>query len=170
MKRRTFLVALVCALTGCKNKERAAREARREELVAFMHGNTADAAIAAAIAKARETLPEFLAVLKNPGSGQAQFMVRRRFPTDQPDKQQILIVNHVTYDGKLLHGQLDDNTARPGSGTNREGTVAFPPEDICDWMFNDNGKAAGGYMLRALKLKLTEKEWSAYAERIVFKD
>ena len=135
-----------------------------------MHGNTADADIAAAIAKARETLPQFLAVLKSPGSGQAQFMVRRQFPTDKPDARQILIVNNVTYDGKLLHGKLDDNTARPGSGTTREGVVSFPPEEICDWMYNDNGKAAGGFMLRALKLKLTEKEWSAYAERITFKD
>ncbi len=162
-----LLAVVLCAFTGCKNKE---KEARRDALRDFMHGNTGDPEITAAIAKARATLPEFLAALKAPASGQAQFLVRKEFPSDKPDKRQILIVNHVTFDGKLLHGKLDDNTARPGSGTPRDGNVSFPPEEICDWMFNDNGKAAGGYMLRALKSKMTDEEWSRIAAQITFKD
>ena len=162
-----LLAVVLCFFAGCNNKEKAAR---REALIDLMHGNTADADMAAAIAKARAKLPAFLAVLKAPGSGQAQFMVRREFPTDKPDKRQILIVNQVTFDGKLLHGKLDDNTARPGSGVVRDGIVSFPPEEICDWMFNDNGKAAGGYMLRALKNKMTEQEWEKIAAQVTFKE
>ena len=162
-----FLAIALGLLAGCGNKEKVAR---REALIDLMHGNTADADIPAAIAKARATLPEFLAALKAPASGQAQFLVRREFPSNKPGKRQILIINHITYDGKLLHGKLDDNTAHPGSGIPRDGVISFPPEEICDWMFNDNGKAAGGYMLRALKSKMTEEEWSRITAQITFKE
>lgn len=162
-----FLAIALGLLAGCGNKEKVAR---REALIDLMHGNTADADISAAIAKARATLPQFLAALKSPASGQAQFLVRREFPSDKPGKRQILIVNHITYDGKLLHGKLDDNTAHPGSGIPRDGKISFPPEEISDWMFNDNGKAAGGYMLRALKSKMTEEEWFRITAQVTFKE
>jgi uncharacterized protein YegJ (DUF2314 family) len=35
-------------------------------------------------------------------------------------------------------------------------------------MFNENGKAVGGYMLRVLKQKMNEKEWSSYGKIITF--
>ena len=159
-------VALCCG-TGCRNKEKAAR---RDQLIDLKNGNTGDEDIAAAMQKARDTVGDFLAVIQAPGTNQIQFMVRREYPTDIPGKRQILIVNNVTYDGKLLHGTVDDKTVRPGHTIPRNGSVSFPPEEICDWMFNDNGKAAGGYMLRALKKKMTEQEWAGIAAQITFKD
>jgi uncharacterized protein YegJ (DUF2314 family) len=161
------LCAALCGTVGCRNKE---KEARRDQLIDLMHGNTGDADIAAAIKKSRETVGEFLAVLKSPGPNQRQFLVRREFPTAVAGKVQILIVNNVTFDGTLLHGKVDDNTSRPGSGIARGGDVSFPPAEVCDWMYNDNGKAAGGYMLRALKLKMTPDEWSKIAAQVTFKD
>jgi uncharacterized protein YegJ (DUF2314 family) len=37
-------------------------------------------------------------------------------------------------------------------------------------MFNEDGKAVGGYMLRALKAKMTEEEWRGIASQITFKE
>jgi uncharacterized protein YegJ (DUF2314 family) len=37
-------------------------------------------------------------------------------------------------------------------------------------MFNEDGKAVGGYMLRALKAKMTEDEWAKIAAQITFKE
>jgi uncharacterized protein YegJ (DUF2314 family) len=161
-----FLCAFGCA--GCQ--DRKVKEARRLELVALMHGNTADPEMKAAIEKARATLPVFLGALKAPKAGQRQFMVRKAFPTKEAGKQQILIVNNVTLDGAMLRGVLDDNTAVPGSGVDPKGAVTVKPEEICDWMFNEDGKAVGGWMLRALKNKMTDEEWAGIARQIEFKD
>ncbi|MEK0450464.1 MAG: hypothetical protein RL088_2732 [Verrucomicrobiota bacterium] len=168
--RIAALLLLISFGAGCRSKEKEAILARRAELIDLMHGNSGDADIEAAIQKSRATLGVFMEALKAPRPGQSQFLVRREFPTETAGKRQILIVNDVTYDGKLIHGRLDDRTALPGSGAPRNGLVSFPPEEICDWMFNEDGKAAGGYMLRVLKQKMTPKEWQSYAEKITFKE
>jgi uncharacterized protein YegJ (DUF2314 family) len=58
----------------------------------------------------------------------------------------------------------------PGSGIELDGKVSFKPEEICDWMYNEDGKAVGGWMLRALKKKMTEEEWAGIARQIEFKE
>ena len=167
MFRTRILLALsVFLFTGCKDK---AKEQRKSDLRALMHGLTEDADIRAAMEKARATSPQFLAALAKPASNQSHFMVRKIFPAKDA-KQQILWVVDLTFDGTLLHGRVDDNTAQPGSGLAKDGRVSFPPADICDWMFNEDGKAVGGYMLRALKNKMTEEEWAKIAAQITFKE
>jgi uncharacterized protein YegJ (DUF2314 family) len=164
---RCVLAALcVASFAACKNKE---KEQRRTELRALMHGTTADRDIQAAMAKARATLPEFLKILQKPAANQRQFMLRAIFPAkDAP--QQILWVTDLTYDGTLLHGKVDDNTAKPGSGIGPDGKVSVPADRVADWMYNEDGKAVGGYMLRALKAKMTPEEWAPFEEKFTFKD
>ena len=166
---RTLFTFALCAflLTGCKDK---AKELRRDELRALMHGNTDDADIRAAMETARATVDEFLAAVQKPAANQKQFMVRKAYPTLEAGKQQILWINSVTYDGTLLHGVADDKTATVGAGIPLDGRVAFPPAEIADWMFNEDGKAVGGFMLRALKNRMTEDEWAKIAQQITFKD
>jgi uncharacterized protein YegJ (DUF2314 family) len=167
MSRTLILLALTALLfTGCKDK---AKEQRKADLRALMHGLTDDADILAAMEKARATSTEFLAALQKPAASQRQFMARKTFPAKDA-KQQVLWVVDLTFDGTLLHGRVDDNTAQPGSGIPKDGRVAFPPAEICDWMFNEDGKAVGGYMLRALKAKMTEEEWAKIAAQITFKE
>jgi len=167
MFRPLILVALSAFLfTGCKDK---AKEQRKTDLRTLMHGLTEDADIRAAMEKARATSGEFLAALAKPAANQRQFMVRKIFPAKDA-KQQILWIKDLTFDGTLLHGHVDDNTAQPGSGIAKDGIVSFPPVEICDWMFNEDGKAVGGFMLRALKGKMTEDEWAKIAAQITFKE
>ena len=136
-----------------------------------MHGNTGDAELTAAMEKARATVGEFLTALQKPAPGQSGFIVRKTFPTKDATRQQILLVNFITYDGALLHGKVDDNTFQPGSGVPPDGVVSFSPSEIADWMFNENGKTVGGYMLRVFKTKFPEDwEKARYGERIQFKD
>ena len=68
-------------------------------------------------------------------------------------------------------GSADDNTSQPGSGVPPDGVVAFSPNEIADWMFNENGKTVGGYMLRVFKTKFPE-DWDKvrYGEKIQFKE
>ncbi len=161
------LVLTVLVFSGCKDK---VKEQRRDDLRALMHGNTDDPDIRAAMEKARATVGEFLAALQKPAANQKQFMVRKAYPTLVAGRQQILWINSVTYDGTLLHGVADDKTATVGAGIPLDGRVAFPPAEICDWMFNEDGKAVGGFMLRALKNKMTEDEWAKIATQITFKE
>ena len=171
MSRTLILVAFTALLfPGCKDPAKAAKDKRRDELRALMHGNTDDPDIRAAVEQARATSGEFLAALQHPAPNQQQFMVRKAYPTREAGTQQILWINQVTFDGTLLHGVADDKTASVGAGIPLDGRVAFPPAEICDWMFNEDGKAVGGFMLRALKKKMTEDEWAKIAERITFKE
>ena len=167
MSRTLLLLALSAFLfSGCKDK---AKEQRKTDLRALMHGLTEDADLRAAMEKARATSPQFLAALQKPAPNQKQFMVRKAFPAKDA-KQQILWVVDLTFDGTLLHGRVDDNTSQPGSGLAKDGRVSFPPTEIVDWMFNEDGKAVGGHMLRALKAKMTEDEWAKIAAQITFKE
>ena len=165
---RTLLTLALCAFlfTGCKDK---AKEQRKADLIALMHGNTGDPDILAAIAKGRATSGEFMAVLQKPAANQSHFMVRKIFPAKDA-KQQIFWITDLTFDGTLLHGRVDDNTAQPGNGLAKDGKVSFPPTEIVDWMYNEGGKAVGGHMLRALKGKMTEDEWAKIAAQITFKE
>ena len=114
MSRTLLLLALaVLFLPGCKDPAKAAKDKRRDDLRALMHGNTDDPDIRSAMEKARATV---------------------------------------------------------GAGIPLDGKVSFPPREIADWMFNEDGKAVGGFMLRALKTKMTEDEWAKIAERITFKE
>ncbi len=168
MSRTLLLLALSAfLLSGCKDK---AKEKRREDLRALMHGNTDDPDIRAAIEKARTTVGEFLAAVQKPAPNQKQFLVRKAFPSREAGKQQILWINQVTFDGTLLHGVADDKTAAVGAGIPLDGKVSFPPAEVCDWMFNEDGKAVGGFMLRALKNKMTEDEWEKITAQITFKE
>ena len=174
MFRILLLVALYSSVaflfSGCKDPAKAAKDKRRDDLRALMHGNTDDPDIRAAMEKARATTGEFLAALQKPAANERQFMVRKAYPTREAGRQQILWINQVTFDGTLLHGVADDKTATVGAGIPLDGKVSFPPSEIADWMFNEDGKAVGGYMLRALKKKMTEDEWAKIAERITFKE
>ena len=168
MLRKLIPLALTALLfPGCKD---AAKDVRRDELRALMHGNTDDADIRAAMEKARATVGEFLVALQKPAANQKQFMVRKAYPTLEAGRQQILWINNVTYDGTLLHGVADDKTAVVGAGIPLDGKVAFPPSEIADWMFNEGGKAVGGYMLRVLKNKMTDDEWAKIAQQITFRE
>ena len=65
MSRTLLLLALSALLfSGCKDPAKVAKEKRREELRALMHGNTDDPDIRAAMEKARATSGEFLAALQ----------------------------------------------------------------------------------------------------------
>jgi uncharacterized protein YegJ (DUF2314 family) len=163
-----WAIAALCltALPACKNK---AKEERRAQLRALMHGTTGDADMQAAIKKARETVPDFLRALQSPAANQRQFMVRTIFPATD-GQQQILWVTDVSYDGKLLHGRVDDNTSRPGSGIGPDGKATVQPTQIADWMYNEDGKAVGGHMLRVLKTKMTPEEWAPFERQFSFKD
>ena len=173
MSRTLLLLALSTSVAflfpGCKDQAKEAKEKRREELRALMHGNTDDPDIRAAMEKARATTGEFLAALQKPAANQKQFMVRKAFPA-KDGKQQILWINQVTFDGTLLHGVADDKTVTVGAGIPLDGKVSFPPGEIADWMFNEDGQAVGGFMLRALKKKMTEDEWAKIAAQITFKE
>ena len=168
LTRYLLVVACAFAFTSCKDK---VKEERKIALREFMHGNAGDAELTAAMEKARATVGEFLTALQKPAPGQSGFIVRKTFPTKDATRQQILLVNFITYDGALLHGKVDDNTFQPGSGVPPDGVVSFSPSEIADWMFNENGKTVGGYMLRVFKTKFPEDwEKARYGERIQFKD
>ncbi len=81
MLRKLIPLALtVLLLPGCKDK---AKDVRRDELRALMHGNTDDPDIRTAIEKARATVGEFLAALQKPAANQKQFLVRNAYPTHE---------------------------------------------------------------------------------------
>jgi uncharacterized protein YegJ (DUF2314 family) len=143
----------ILTFSGCSNKE---KQARHDAMVEFMHGNTPDPDMAAAIAKSQATLKDFLAALQHPKPGQTNFLVRAIFPAEK-GKQQILWINSLTFDGEKLHGKADDNTAKQGSGIPKDGAATVELSKVADWMYQEGNKAVGGWTLRVLKKKFPEE-------------
>jgi uncharacterized protein YegJ (DUF2314 family) len=156
---RCALLALCMAgLPACKNKE---KEQRKADLRALMNGTIEDPEMKAAMQKAQESVPEFLDALRKANPEDKDFILRKKFPAGG-EAQQTLMVTELTFDGTNVHGTIRDNLAKPWEGAPKDGKVTVAPGEIVDWMFFRKGTVVGGFMLRALKKKMTEEEWKGY--------
>lgn len=123
-------------------------------------------AMRAATEKARESINEFIAQLRNPRPTISYFAVKARFEDNGTIEH--LWLNFVSFDGKEFEGNVanDPVTLRTISFGK---TVRVPPERISDWMIIDGGILVGGYTLRVLRERLSEPEKRAFDEKGGFK-
>src|SRR5687768_2052752 len=94
-----------------------------------------DAAMNAAVVRARETLPQFLAALKSPTPAQRDFAIKAGF-TDG-DATEYMTVTSVRPDGPGFRGTLNnDPTAL--RNVKRGDEVSVGPDRVVDWSYVDN--------------------------------
>ena len=125
-----------------------------------------DPEMGAAMAKARETLPQFISALQLPSPAQSDFTIKVGF-TDGGDTE-YMWVTPVTYDGTKFNGKLDNQPVQVRNVKHGD-PVSVEPARVADWMYVEDGKLVGGYTLRILRDRMTPEQRRKYDESRTFK-
>ncbi len=119
-----------------------------------------------AVQKARKSLAKFLSAVRSPAAGQTDFAVKRPFV--QGDKIEHIWLRDVTYDGKVLHGVVD-NVPVEVKNVSLDAKTSAAPGEISDWMYLEKGRLVGGYTIRALYRSLSPKEKREFEKQAGFR-
>ena len=162
MRLRLLCAALVLAgAVACE--DRAAGGKRPRNVVAVEEG---DPEMNAAVAKAQETLPQFISALQLPAPNQSDFTIKIGFK-DGEDTEYMWL-SPVTYDGAQFKGKLDND---PVSVRNVKigDEITVGPDRVVDWMYVQDGKLVGGYTLRVLRDRMSPQQRRQYDQSRSFK-
>jgi uncharacterized protein YegJ (DUF2314 family) len=97
---------------------------------------------AAAVRKARETLPEFLALAKAPRRSTTYFAVRTSIYDGA--RAEVLWVSSLVFRDGNIAGKLD-NPPRLLKTLKIGDTISVSENSILDWMYLDSGKIKGNF-------------------------
>jgi uncharacterized protein YegJ (DUF2314 family) len=135
---------LLSALFGCDREGATTSPAPAR----VMTVEEADPEITAAMARARETLPEFIAALRAPTPAQSAFTIKA--PFRDGERTEYMAIAPLTFDGEGFHGTLQDQPVSLHNIKLGE-QVTVEPGRVADWSYVDGGKLVGGYTLRVLR-------------------
>jgi uncharacterized protein YegJ (DUF2314 family) len=108
----------------------------------------------AAIAKARETLPQFWQSFEHPKPGESDYALKVKI-TDKNGTEHFWVIDLQRKDGKIF-GTIN-NDPEMVKNVKMGDRIEIPEPDISDWLFIRNQKMAGNYTLR-VELKRAPKE------------
>lgn len=114
-----------------------------------------DPEMLAAIAKARETLPDFWQVFQKPEHGESDFSLKVPIK-DKHGTEYFWLIQIERKDGKVS-GTInnDSDTVKKVKYGDR---ISFEEKDIADWLYLRDGKMVGNYTVRPLFKKMTAKD------------
>src|SRR4051812_22496581 len=124
-----------------------------------------DAALNAAIGRARGTLPAFWASYGAPKPSETGHSLKVRFPYGTNNGEHIWMadvkkIGDGRYSGKFA------NEPRHLPGKHAGDMIEFSQADISDWMFMRNDKIVGGETIRALLKSLPKADADALRARL----
>jgi len=154
MMRHELTLLLVCVLlSACARKGEADSEKSKDEVV---YVKSEDPGMAAAIAKARDTLGTFKTALAAPPPHTERYAVKVGFPYGKDNREHIWMrepkFTEATVSGKIMNEPVDVPDLKFGQD------VTAPAADISDWMYVENGVLRGGYTMRVLLDKMAPEE------------
>ena len=171
MYPRGYLLVAAAAVvisTGCKRKSAGQSVIHRtgEPDVAVVDAE--DAEMNAAILQAQQTTKSFLQILVAPMPNQTDFSVKRPYPAKGSSDKEHIWISHLSFDGNLLHGTIENDPV--GIEHLQLGDpVSFPPAELSDWMYLEDGKIVGGYTTRVSYNHMTAAEKADFDRRLHFK-
>jgi uncharacterized protein YegJ (DUF2314 family) len=144
------------ALTGLLMLSHCGRRApaERQDQITFVPAD--DSAMQGAIERARATVP-------NPSATQTFASVK--LPLWEGETVEHVWLSGVTYDGERFHGRID-NDVETLRGWRLGDTVSVVADSISDWLVIDDSIATGGFSIRVLRDRLSDREraqWDADA-------
>jgi uncharacterized protein YegJ (DUF2314 family) len=137
------------------------RPAERQDQITFVPAD--DSAMQGAIERARATVPELLRRLRNPSATQTFASVK--LPLWEGETVEHVWLSDVTYDGERFRGRID-NDVELLRGWRLGDTVSVVPDSISDWLVIDDSIATGGFSIRVLRDRLSDRgraQWDADA-------
>jgi len=143
----------MAAVLGCSKKNADATISISEN----------DAEMNAAIAKARETLPQFWLLFDHPQNSETDFCLKVMIK-DKDQVEHFWAVDIERKDGKVF-GVINNDpefvrTVKIGE------RIEIPASDISDWLYEREGKMYGNYTLRVLMKHMSKKEAEAYKQML----
>jgi uncharacterized protein YegJ (DUF2314 family) len=133
--------------------------AERDELFYVPHD---DPQMAAAMRKARATLPEFLALARAAKPPTEGFSVKVAIP-DGSGAEYFWIFPFEEKDGRIT-GKIN-NTPRSTRKVKMGQTIEFKQSEIVDWLYFDDGKMKGNYTACALLKREPKQQAEAFKQR-----
>jgi len=122
-----------------------------------------DAAVVAAMRRARAELDGFLAIAASPPAGSSRFSVKVRLPFGE-DQAEYIWVNPFKRDGVKFVGVVV-STPRNFSNLASGDRLAFEKQDIADWTYMKGGRRMGNYTGCALLAKEPPEQREALQKR-----
>jgi uncharacterized protein YegJ (DUF2314 family) len=132
----TLLLILACGTAGA---ETLMERAKRDGIVMVAKG---DAAMAAAMRKAREALPTFLKLANAPQRTMRGFAVK--VAVVESDDAEFFWIAPFEQRKNDFAGQIN-NTPRLVKKVKFGQTITFREDEIVDWMYVDGGKMIGNF-------------------------
>jgi uncharacterized protein YegJ (DUF2314 family) len=165
-----FLVLCTAALfPGCRRPPTDTNSVHRDGQPDVTYVRSEDPEMNAAIALAQKTTDTFLQALTARQPNQKGFSVKRPYPTTAGgNAREHIWISNVTFDGKLLHGTVGDEPVNIPNLKFDE-PVAFPPGELTDWMYLEDGKIVGAYTTRILRKRLSPEEGAEFDRHLQFK-
>ena len=154
-----ILAAATIAVAVPASAQSITEKAERDE-VALVSKN--DPVMAAAMTKARATLPDFLKIAAAPPAKTEAFAVKVAI-REGANAEYFWIIPFEPK-GDAFTGKLD-NTPRLVRNTKMGDTLSFTKAEIVDWMYMDNGAMKGNHTACALMKKATQKDRDAFKKR-----
>jgi uncharacterized protein YegJ (DUF2314 family) len=155
-------VAAVIAVLGSAIHLMDAAAEDRSPIIDIANG---DPEMAAAIAKARATLPAFWASYEAPKAAEAGHSLKVRFPTGGNRGEHIWMAEVKKLPGGRYSGRFA-NQPRDLPGKRAGDMVQFAEADISDWMYMRNGKIVGGETIRPMLKRMPKADADALRARM----
>lgn len=158
MRQRTLLIVALAALalSSAVRAQTPGNSPKKDEIVGFREG---DAAMNAAIAEARRSLPTFWRLLEADPVVAASGKIKVGF--DTPGGPEHMWVREVRREGAVVKGLLDN---RPVwlKGFAKGDPVTIDPADISDWSYIREERMYGSYTTRVMLPHLPAEQREAY--------
>ena len=154
------VVLLSLALVACGRGDAGAQPEKKGADTGPIHyvpGGNAE--MNAAIQRARATVGELLERLRQPPPGLSYLGVKVRLGNG--DVGEHIWLYGVRLDGEQIVGRLMDDAER-FPRYRRGNEVRVRPTEISDWMTVENGRACGGFTVRAMMPQMSAEERGDY--------
>jgi uncharacterized protein YegJ (DUF2314 family) len=164
MTSAAYAVLLGAAIAGGLNSQPAqaqtmTQKAEHDELAIVAKS---DPAMARAMSKARQTLPDFLNVATTPKPGMEGFAVK--VAIREGDSAEYFWITPFTDKAGEFSGAIN-NTPRQVHSVKLGQTITFNQSEIVDWMYMDGDKMKGNYTACALLKSASKQEAEEFKKR-----
>jgi uncharacterized protein YegJ (DUF2314 family) len=149
MRSLITIVAIISSLviSGCS---------RNKEGNNYTHVDSEDAAMNAAIAKAKATSGDFVRAFHQDKPGTDGFCVKKPYPTPSGSEEhmwiEVLAENHGVLDGVVANEAEETRAVKMGQ------KVSLNISEISDWKYVEGKKLVGGYTIRYFYDRMSPKE------------
>ena len=155
---KILVAVLLVSMVGCS---RSSKEGDNYQQV-----SDDDAAMNAAIAKAKSTSNDFVKAFHAQKPGTKGFYVKKPYPTPSGEAEHMWI--KVTKESNGLLNGIVANEAEETREVKNGQAVSLNISEISDWKYVDGKKLVGGYTIRFFYDKMTTKEKDEFVKESGF--